>query len=403
MKTIYIDAYSGIAGDMMVGGLFSLFASTVGFDTAEEIFRSELKKLKLDEFDVEIRNDRKGGLAGVAFRVHDRRHHSDEHHEHEHHHRGLKEIQEIFMKSDLAPAIVRDSIRAFALLAEAEAKVHGTTVDEIHFHEVGAIDSIVDIAGTFILFNLLKCPRVLSSPLNVGSGTVRCAHGVLPVPAPATIEILKDIPIYSLGIPMERVTPTGALIVRCLASGFSTLPASTVTSVGYGLGEKDCPDIPNALRLVLLDSDESANSETDFCVLIEANIDDMNPQDFAPVMEKLFNEGALDVWIEPIYMKKNRPAQKFCCLAPCGKDDLLGEIILRQTTTQGFRKQISVRNKLAWKIEETDTPIGKIRVKVSRMGNEQIRRVPEHDDLKRAALEHGLSLYDARIQVLKSI
>jgi uncharacterized protein (TIGR00299 family) protein len=298
--------------------------------------------------------------------------------------------------------VIRDGIHAFAVLAEAEAKVHGTTVDKIHFHEVGAVDSIVDIAGTFILMGLLKWPRVISSKINVGSGTVKCAHGILPVPAPAALELLNGLPVFSAGEEMERTTPTGALLIRLLASAFSAMPHGKVVFAGYGTGKNESRDIPNVLRATLMESGE-IESDYDFCVLIETNIDDMTPQDYLPAMDKLFERGALDVWMEPIYMKKNRPAQKFCCLTPPEKKDAAAEIILRHTTTQGVRYHTVSRNKLFWSIDEMNTPLGLVRMKSSRLGDKVLRVSPEHDDLKRIAAEHDMPLSEVRAEMAKFI
>ncbi|MCL1941797.1 MAG: nickel pincer cofactor biosynthesis protein LarC, partial [Synergistaceae bacterium] len=333
-------------------------------------------------------SDSRGGIAGTAFRVFDES-------KGRRVHRNFRDIEKIFLKSKLAPRIIRECIHAFATLAEAEAKVHGTTVDEIHFHEVGAVDSIVDIAGTYILMELLKWPRVISSSINVGSGTVKCAHGILPVPAPAALELLKGLPVFSAGGEMERATPTGALLIRLLASAFSSMPPGKVIFAGHGLGGRESRDIPNVLRAILMESGESS-CDNDFCVLLETNIDDMTPQDYLPAMDKLFENGALDVWTEPIFMKKNRPAQKFCCLTPPEKKDAAAEIILRHTTTQGVRYHYVSRSKLFWRIEEVNTPYGPVRAKISRLRDEVLRVTPEHDDLKRIAAEHDMTLGEAR-------
>ena len=396
MRTIYIDAYAGAAGDMMVAALFSLLASAVGTETAERRFREELSKMPLESYCIELKNDARGGISGVSFRVYDdcEAHVLSEDSPH-HIHRNFSDIEKIFLNSTLPSRVIRESIHAFAVLAEAEARVHGISVDEVHFHEVGAIDSIVDIAGTFILMDLLKWPRVISSNINVGSGTVNCAHGILPVPAPATLELLKGLPVFSIGEEMERTTPTGALLIKILASAFSSMPSGKVVFAGYGVGKKVSRDIPNVLRVVLIESGEESY-DNDFCVLIETNIDDMMPQDYLPAMDKLFKNGALDVWMEPIFMKKNRPAQKFCCLVPPENKETAAEIILRHTTTQGVRYNVVSRSKLFWRTEEVDTPYGLIRMKSSRLGDRVLRVTPEHDDLKRIAAEYDMPIGEVR-------
>jgi len=397
LKTVYFDAYAGAAGDMIVAALFSLLASAVGTETASRKFNDELAKIPLEGYKIELKNDTRGGISGIAFRVHEEHNGEALPEESQNHvHRNFHDIEKIFLNSALNSRIIRECIHAFAVLAEAEAKVHGTTVDEVHFHEVGAIDSIIDIAGTFILMELLKWPRVISSSINVGSGTVKCSHGTFPVPAPATLELIKGFPVYSLGEKMERTTPTGALLIRCLASAFSAMPMGRVVSVGYGIGKKESKDIPNALRAVLLESGEGSQYDHDFCVLIETNIDDMPPQDYLPVMDKLFECGALDVWMEPIFMKKNRPAQKFCCLVQPEKKDSATEIMLHNTTTQGVRYQIVSRSKLFWRIEEVNTPFGTVRMKIAKLGDKVQRVTPEHEDLKRIAAEYDMPLNEVR-------
>ncbi|MDR1623237.1 MAG: nickel pincer cofactor biosynthesis protein LarC [Synergistaceae bacterium] len=395
MKTLYLDCFAGIAGDMLVGALFELVPNL-------DRFRSELSKmteLSAGDYEITVEKGGKGGISGTRFRVHTHEHHP---------HRGLKEIEDIITASALSPRIQRESMRAFALLAEAEAKVHGTTPDKIHFHEVGAIDSILDIVGTFVLIDQLEWPRVLCSAVNVGSGTVECAHGILPVPAPATEILLHGLPICSLGDPMERTTPTGALLARCLADAFCPIPEGTILASGYGLGTRDS-DLPNVLRVLLMDSaaskkdTDSTGVAHDRVTLLESNIDDMNPQDFELAAERLFEEGALDVWLEAIAMKKGRPGVKFCCLCPPDRADALSVSALRNTTTQGVRRTTLDRTKLCYKIEEIVTSLGASRVKTAFIGQTPLRRTPEYDDLKRLAKERGLPLHEVRNRVLREI
>lgn len=306
--------------------------------------------------------------------------------------------------SSLPERVKRESLRAFSVLAEAEAHVHGTTPDKVHFHEVGAVDSIIDIVGTFILMDALGWPRVLSSPLNVGSGTVKCAHGVLPVPAPATERILHGVPVYSAGSPMERVTPTGALLIKTLADAFCSVPPGRITASGFGLGDRTSEDMPNVLRALMIeDSAEDDGLVRERLTLLECNIDDMNPQDFEPVSARLFREGALDVWTEPIYMKKGRPAVKFCCLAEPERSAALTEMILRGTTSLGVRALPAERTSLRREIGTVRTSLGELRVKSAYIGTELLRRVPEFDDLKRIADERGMSTAEVRRRLEKEI
>lgn len=388
MKTLYLDCFAGISGDMFVGALLELIPDP-------SLFKKELSKLKTlsaEDYTIEYKKTSKSGITGTQFEVKTHEHHP---------HRGLKEIEEIIMSSELSDKLKREIVRAFALLAEAEAQVHGTTPDKIHFHEVGAIDSIVDIAGAFILVDMLGWPRILSSPLNIGSGTVKCAHGVLPVPAPATELLLHGLPVYAQGTPMERTTPTGALLVRCLVEAFSSIPSGIIQASGYGLGQRDS-DIPNVLRVLSINTSERKDDlqlAHDQTFLIESNIDDMNPQDYDLLTERLFENGALDVWIEPIIMKKGRPALKFCCLCEPEKTDLLSLLIIQNSTTQGIRKCLMERSKLCYKIEEIKTSLGSLRIKVAVSGQTPVRCTPEYEDLKRLAKENNLSLPEVRSRV----
>ncbi|MDR2175696.1 MAG: nickel pincer cofactor biosynthesis protein LarC [Synergistaceae bacterium] len=426
MKALYLDCFAGISGDMLVGALFELVPDADRFKAA----LAGMTKLSPDDYEVHFEKGVKNGIAGTHFRVHTHEHHP---------HRGLRDIEEIVTASALSPRIQREVLRAFALLAEAEAKVHGTTPDKIHFHEVGAIDSILDIVGTYVLFDRLGWPRVFCSPINVGSGTVTCAHGVLPVPAPAAEILLHGLPVYSRGEPMERTTPTGALLARCLAGGFSSdfsfgssfIPEGTIEASGCGLGTRESSDLPNVLRVLLMDLTGAAGVtgaagangparggfERDRVTLLESNIDDMNPQDFELAAERLFEDGALDVWTEPIAMKKGRPGVKFCCLCVPEKADALSSLVLRFTTTQGVRRSVFDRVKLCYKISEAKTSLGTLRVKTAFLngpgtdsGGENVlpeeralRRTPEYDDLKRLAKEHGLSMPETRARILREL
>ena len=296
--------------------------------------------------------------------------------------------------------VKRESLRAFSILAEAEANVHGTTPDKIHFHEVGAVDSIIDIIGAFVLIDAMNYPRILCSPVNVGHGTVKCAHGILPVPAPATEFLLRGIPVFSDpdSEPMERTTPTGALLVKILADGFSSVPAGKILDSGFGFGNRESKNIPNALRALLIDS-EIENSDGlvhEKLALLECNIDDMNPQDYEISIEKLFRAKALDVWLENIAMKKNRPGVKLCCLANPDDTKKFCKIILENTTSQGVRIHELERMRLNWKIERVKFSLGEIDVKCAYLGEKLLRRTPEYDDLKNLAEKNNLTIQELR-------
>ena len=318
-KVLYINGAAGISGDMFLGAMAGL-ASSLDHDFSLKGLLNRISVFESGEAVLSVKNESRGGIAGIKVDVMTPERHGHDKHDghHGHSHRNLASILELLKGCNLPPAVLDKSALAFTKLAEAEAKAHGVTPEDIHFHEVGAADSIADIVGAMLLMDFLKWPEVISSPVNVGSGTVKCAHGILPVPAPATSELLKGLKIYSSGIPIERTTPTGALLLRILAGedGFRDLPPGRLICAGTGLGAKDTPDIPNALNVMLIASD-GASAER-FCrdepSLVEANIDDMNPQDFAGTADKLFKQGALDVWLETIMMKKGRPAVKLCCL-----------------------------------------------------------------------------------------
>jgi hypothetical protein len=337
--------------------------------------------------------DVRGGIAGTKVKIA-----SFE----DHPHRGLSDVIAIIDASPLSLRVKEQSRAAFRMLAEAEAKVHGTTPEEVHFHEVGAIDSIADIIGAFVLMEMAAIDTVVCSPLNVGHGTIRCAHRLLPVPAPATAELLSDLPVRVEGGPMERVTPTGALLAKCLASSFGPLPQGRVLKSGKGLGDRES-DIPNLLRVLLLETGEGANGlfERDRGIVLETNIDDMNPQYYSPVMNMLLAEGALDVWITPVIMKKGRPAVTLSCLCSQGKESVLTELLLRETTTLGVRMYAVDRLKTGYEIVERETTWGLVRFKVARLGGEFLRSNPEFEDVRRLSGEHNIPLPEMRERLLQ--
>jgi uncharacterized protein (TIGR00299 family) protein len=362
---------------------------------------SLLGKISIDGYEVGVTSGKRAGVAGLKVDVRDLHHH--------HHHRHLSHIREILNASDISSEVRGRAVSAFTMLAEAEALVHSSSVEEVHFHEVGAVDSIVDITGAMLLMEWFGWPLVLSSPVNVGSGTVECAHGTLPVPAPATANLLQDLRIYSAGEPMERTTPTGALLLRVLAGaeGFRDIPPCRVVCSGVGLGGRDTPGLPNVLRAMLLDPEEEPGTSDRFArdepSLIEANIDDMNPQDFAMVEARLLACGALDVWRESILMKKGRMAVKLCCLVGAGDAEKFAEIILRGTTTLGVRIAPTRRIMLDRRSDTVMTPLGNVRVKSAILDGRTLRRIPEFDDIASIAEDKGLSPSEVRRMVTGEI
>ena len=376
-SVIFFDCFAGIAGDMFL-------ASLLDMSRGEPHLREELKKMPLEGYEVRISRDVRGGISGLRFDVIQGEGHS---------HRHLGDIERIITQSSLSDKVKLKSIETFRVLAEAEAKVHGEPVEHVHFHEVGAVDSIIDIAGAMIMLEYMGWPNVEFSCLNVGSGTVMCEHGVLPVPAPATAELLEGMDVCSFGGPMERVTPTGAALVKTLSGRTSHMPSGKIVNIGIGLGRRD-GDIPNLLRATLM-SDGSRHAH-DRCAVLSANIDDMAPQDLSVAMERLFEEGALDVWFEHIQMKKNRPGVKLCCLSQEADCDALALTILKETTSLGVRRTLTDRTILERRIDTMKTDFGDVRVKSAISGSETLRVMPEFDDIRRAAYEHGMSMAEVR-------
>jgi len=386
MKIAYFDCFAGASGDMIVGALID-----AGVDF--RLLKDELKKLRLRGYRLSAAKTAKSGLAAVKFDVE-----LTEKHDHGRgrgrrrglHHRNLDDIVRIIDASGLAGSVKDRSKAVFRRLAEAEARVHSRPVDEIHFHEVGAVDAIVDIVGAVIGLDALGIGEVRASGLHLGSGFVDCAHGRLPVPPPAVVELLKGIPAYSTDVKGELVTPTGAAILSTLAAGFGPLPEMRIEKTGYGAGFKDLA-IPNVLRLVVGES--GTDLEQDRIRMIETNIDDMNPQFYEYIMEKLFTEGARDVFLTPIIMKKSRPGLVLSVLATDDRIEALTEIILRETTTLGVRiSDFRKRMILGREIVPLKTGWGEVRVKIRSLTENEKTFAPEYEDCKRIARERGLPI-----------
>ncbi len=381
MKSIYFDCFAGVAGDMILGAL-------VDAGVKLDHLSAELTKLNVAGFKLESNKVVKNGISGTKIDVIT---------EEQKAHRYLKDIIEIIDKSDLSDDVKTRSVRVFQILAVAEAKVHNTTPEKIHFHEVGALDAIVDIVGSVVGLGLLGVDEVYASRIHVGTGFVNCEHGRIPVPAPATLEILHSVPTFSTGIKSELTTPTGAAILKTLVKSFGPMPVMTIEATGYGAGSRDL-DIPNLLRVVVgncgRQTSSSAPFETDQVTLIECNIDDMTGQHLGYVFEQLLETGALDVWFTPIQMKKNRPASLLSVLASNNDVERLIKTVLSETTTLGVRLQRMERRKLAREIITVSTSFGDIRVKVGRMGERVRNFAPEYADCRKLALSNGVPLMD---------
>lgn len=375
MRTAYFDCFSGISGDMTIGALVDAGASF-------EALRDQLATLHVPGFEVAIEKVTKQGIAGTKFHVHV--------HDPGTQHRRLRDIEAILHASGLTARIQERALEVFTRLAEAEATIHHTTADQVHFHEVGAIDSIVDITGVVIALDLLEVRRVMASPVNVGAGFVRAAHGVLPVPGPATAELLKGAPTYARGQDGELTTPTGAALLATLVERFGPLPQLCVERIGYGAGTKDLPQAPNLLRIFV--GEDSTRGDADVITVLEANLDDMNPEWFEYVQEQLFTHGALDVFYTPIFMKKNRPATKLTVLCESGKLERIVETVFQGTSTFGVRTYEVRRQKLQRGSQLVETSYGPISVKIGEWHGQVVQISPEYESCRQAAQRCGAPL-----------
>ncbi|MGE5646278.1 MAG: nickel pincer cofactor biosynthesis protein LarC [Acidobacteriota bacterium] len=371
MKICYLDAFSGIAGDMTVGAL-----ADAGADSAA--LRDALTALGTGaEFAFE--KTKRGAIGATRFHVREPGHHH-------HHHRHLSHILEMIDQAALPGRAKQRAAEVFRKLGEAEARVHQVPVERVHFHEVGAVDSICDIVGACLGFELLGVEEIHCSPLNVGSGTVETEHGVLPVPAPATAALLEGRPVFARGPEAELTTPTGAAIAATLAAGFGALPPMRIAATGYGAGEREFKGQPNVLRVLI--GEKTGASEATAISIIEANIDDSSPEVLGFAMERVLAAGALDATFTPLFMKKNRPGVLLRVIARPEDQETLAQLIFAETSTLGLRVYRAERRVEARRIVEVGTPHGTVRIKVSCEGH----FAPEYEDCRRLALESGAPL-----------
>lgn len=408
-RTAYFDCFSGASGDMVLGAVLDLglpidelrsalgsLAIEVGSISADRVLRSGVSatKFRLAEAKPQISPSEHNHGHGHA----DSHHHQDHHHHHDHH--SLKEITAAIERSALSRDGKDRAIHLFGRLAEAEAAIHDVAVEKIHLHEVGALDSIVDIVGAVFALEWLGASDIVSSPVNVGSGVVKCAHGTFPVPAPATARLLEGVPVYAGAVQSELTTPTGALLITSYAKRFGPLPMMRIERIGYGAGDKDFKGHPNVFRLVLGESDTS--DVTEAIVTIECEIDDMNPQLFGPLMDRLYASGALDVFYSPVQMKKNRPGTLVTVIAHPDRRQELAGVIFAETTTIGVRYREMFRECLERHWETIDTPVGRIRFKVARRAGQVLNAAPEFDDCVRVAAERGLPVKAVQALAIKA-
>lgn len=389
MKILYYDCFAGISGDMNLGAMIDL-----GVDP--DYLKTELQKLNIEGFHLEIQKDIRRGISGTKATV------VIENQENEKH-RHLRHVEELVNQSTLSDEVKVLSLKIFDLIAEAEAKVHNISKQAVHFHEVGALDSIADIVGAAICLNFLKVDKVMSSQIQLGGGMVKCAHGIMPVPAPATALIVQNVPVRTGLVQHEATTPTGAAILVATVDEFTDQIDFQIQKTGYGIGQRDISEIPNVLRVYLSENNKIPdNTRQEEAWLIECNIDDMNPEWYDHLFRKLFEAGASDVYLTPIIMKKSRPANVLSVL--CSRKIILEiKIILFQnSTTIGMREYAVTKTVLERKEKEIETELGKMRVKCCYFQGKEIRFKPEIDDLTRLATEHGLSLNEVEKIITKN-
>ncbi|MFZ1007767.1 MAG: nickel pincer cofactor biosynthesis protein LarC [Candidatus Sulfotelmatobacter sp.] len=430
MRIAYLECFSGMSGDMFLGALVdagvspqtleeTLAALKVGARLEfSRVVRSGISATKVDVWvDGEKDKPREESRErqGQHSHEHSSHEHTQDHHEHGHqghthshagetrtgvsapheHSRGLTEVRKIISAAGISASAKKTAIAIFEALGAAEAKIHNTAIESVHFHEVGAVDAMVDIVCAAVGAESLSVDEIICSPLNVGGGTVKCAHGTFPVPAPATVELLKDVPIYSSGLQAELVTPTGAAIVKTLASRFAAFPEMRIEKSGYGAGSRDFPGHPNVVRITIGEAASNslaAKTASETITVLEANLDDLSPQVFGYVMDRLFEEGALDAFAMPVQMKKNRPGTLLTVL--CKPEDAgnLTHIIFTETTTLGVRRRDEMRQTLARRWERVDTAWGEVRIKIASMNGTVTNYAPEYEDCRRIAADHHVPL-----------
>jgi uncharacterized protein (TIGR00299 family) protein len=420
MRILYFDCFNGASGDMVLGALLD-----AGLPLAA--LREALGSLAIEDFEVTASKVLRAGVSATKFDLVERGTpavvepapagaHSHSHQEHPAHHAHLehsahhahpthhahRSLPEIFTHIDRSALTTAGKDRAktlFQRLAEAEAAIHQMPVERVHLHEVGALDSIVDIVGAVFALDWFKADRIVCSPINVGSGMVHSAHGVFPVPAPATVRLLGDAPIFSRGPQAELLTPTGALLLTSHAASFGPLPAMKIGAVGYGAGHHDFRETPNVLRVLVGDADEAHVHQV---IVVECEIDDMNPQLYGPVMEQLYAAGALEVFYVPVQMKKNRPGTLVTVLVAPEKRAAVTDTLFRETTTIGVRYGERLRECLTREFVTVQTAFGPVRVKVAKRGEAITNAQPEFDDCAALARERGLATKDVHAAALKA-
>ena len=432
MKTLYLDIFSGISGDMFLGALLDL---GVEFQRLEH----DLDKLGLGGYHLHVSRQQRSHIAGTKFDVHLEKHHGHDEageghggqphshahghqHGHEHHHheeasdrehehgRTFADIEQIISRSPLSEWVKQKSVAIFRRVAVAEGKIHGRPPEQVHFHEVGAVDSIIDIVGACLALELLGKPRVLAATVVEGTGWVKCAHGRFPVPTPATLEILgaRGVPVSQCDEPHELVTPTGAALLAELAESFGPMRGLTPLRIGYGLGSRENKTRPNVLRALLCETPAATSAhdwEMDTVTVLQTNLDDANAEILGGFAEKALAQGALDVFHTPIQMKKNRPGVLLSLLCAEAEADQFAELILRETTAFGVRRHTAERRKLRREFATVSTPFGDVTVKLGKLDGQIVQAAPEYESCKRLAEQANVPLkkiYDAANRAVQS-
>lgn len=387
MKVLYYDCFAGISGDMNLGALIDL-----GVDV--DFLKTELGKLNIEGFHLEVKQDQRRGISGTKAEV------IIENQENEKH-RHLRHVEEIVNNSTLPERVKINALKIFDLIAVAEGKVHNIPKERVHFHEVGALDSIADIVGAAICLDYLKVDKVMSSSIQLGGGTVKCAHGIMPVPAPATAEIVQNIPIKTGLVNHEATTPTGAAILVATVDKFTDKINFPIIKTAYGIGNRDS-EVPNVLRVYLCeDSEETEDVNTEEAVVLESNIDDMNPEHYDFMLEQLFKAGASDAWLVPVVMKKSRPGATLSVLCKVTLVDKMKEIIFTHSTSIGIREYSVEKNMLRREETSVDTIYGTVRIKNSFFKGKLVRSKPESEDCKNLAEKHQISISEVEKEVSK--
>ncbi|MED5353834.1 MAG: nickel pincer cofactor biosynthesis protein LarC [Nitrospinota bacterium] len=387
LHTAYFDCYSGISGDMILGALIDLGVQETNISKA-------LKKIDLKGYKFQTKYVERNGIVGTQIKIVDSLKHN-----YSYPHRSFSDIKKLIDQSDLSSTVKKNSVKIFEKIAKVEARIHNTTIGKVHFHEIGCVDSIVDIVGSVWAIESLKLDKIYSSALNVGEGFVDCAHGRLPVPAPATLKLLKGIPVYSSGVKRELTTPTGAAIISFYAEKFQSMPPMKILKDGYGAGDRIVSSLPNFLRIILGEMEGKALEKL---VMIETNIDDMNPEIYDSVMESLFKSHAIDVFFSSIQMKKNRPATKISVLSEGSNREALSKILLTETSSFGVRFHEVDRIILDREVMGLKTSFGVIKIKLGRIEGKTVQVSPEFEDCKKAARKNKLpvkNIYDSVLAI----